>query len=242
MNKPKMRGAGQPPRQYSTWEWARGYLALILTSPIYFFLWGFSKLVPTLPKWAVRFLIASHVRTVHSRPQDIRIPGDRSIGAYMLRWWKIPRNWAFNIYYHIVHRSDDDAALHDHPWWSFSVVLEGGYYEHRIADGGIHTKTWHGPGSVLFRRKGSIAHRLELPKLPLNQIRPGPDNSGYKEAAAYTIFITGPVLRRWGFHHSSQWVDAYEWDDFCADNGISKVNNVGNYGEQLAAKGHRTDV
>jgi hypothetical protein len=40
------------------------------------------------------------------------------------------------------------------------------------------------------------------------------------EVPATTIFITGPVLRRWGFHHESGWVDAYDWDTFCEANGI----------------------
>lgn len=236
MNKPKMRGAGQPPRRYATTEWVRAYAAWVLLLPVYLSLWAFTKLVPTLPQWAVRLLRVSHNRTTASRPPDFRIPVDPSVGVYMQRWWKIRRNWAFNIYYHIVHRSDDDTALHDHPWWSFSIVLEGGYYEHRIADGGTHSKTWYGPGSVLFRRSGSVAHRLEL-------ARDEDEDTGFgSELSAKTIFVTGPVLRRWGFHHSSQWVDAYAWDDFCTERGISKTNDVGNYGQLLEEKGQRKDV
>ena len=35
---------------------------------------------------------------------------------YLLRWFVIPRNPVFNIYLHRFLRSDDDRALHDHPW------------------------------------------------------------------------------------------------------------------------------
>jgi hypothetical protein len=48
-----------------------------------------------------------------SRPPDFVIGGD---SPYMLRWWIIPRNKFFNIYLHRFLRSDDDRALHDHPW------------------------------------------------------------------------------------------------------------------------------
>src|SRR5690606_27251871 len=106
--------------------------------------------------------------------------------------------------------------------WNFSIVLSGGYFEHRILAGGVHTKTWHGPGTVLFRRSGNYAHRLELRDY---------GEQGY-ECSAETIFITGPTLRRWGFHHPERWVDAYEWDAFCAERGIEGMKMAG-YQEQL---------
>ena len=44
---------------------------------------------------------------------------------YLLRWWLIPRNRWFNVYLHLFLRSDDDRALHDHPWFNLSFLLEG---------------------------------------------------------------------------------------------------------------------
>lgn len=38
-------------------------------------------------------------------------------------------------------RSDDDRALHDHPWVNMSILLEGTYTEHTIAQGGVHHAT-----------------------------------------------------------------------------------------------------
>jgi len=156
----------------------------------------------------------------------------------MHRWWRIPRNWATNVYYHIVLRSDDDRALHDHPWLSVSIVLEGGYFEHTIDAGGINHKHWFGPGSIRFRPSGTFAHRLEL---PLRKVQVGFEDepstmtfmdddirlSEHKpvfedqESPCTTIFITGPVLRRWGFHATDEWVDAYNWDNYCDAKGIN---------------------
>ena len=48
---------------------------------------------------------------------------------YLLRWHVIPRNRLLNVYVHKFLRSDDDRALHDHPWWFVSLILRGRYDE-----------------------------------------------------------------------------------------------------------------
>lgn len=111
---------------------------------------------------------------------------------YMLRWWLVPRNDAFNIYYHRMLKDDDDRALHDHPWPSLSLILQGRLREHleggdtRILD----------QGDTVYR-SAEMAHRLEL-------ISPIP---------AETLFITGPRIREWGFHCPQGW---RHWKDFVA--------------------------
>jgi hypothetical protein len=235
--------------KYSAWVWIKGYTALVLLSPVWCFLWFMANVVRKLPPSITAKLLRWHVRQTEARQPDIRIPGDLSIPAYMLRWWKIMRNAYFNTYLHNVLRSDEDAALHDHPWWNFSIVLEGGYFEHTIAAGGVHTKKWFGPGQMQFRWHGAGAHRLELQRcsvadLPISEYvkmqARNPDivdivtfNQKTIERPAVTIFITGPVLRRWGFHHTSGWVDAYDWDDFCQDQGIGGMKMSG-YAAQVA--------
>lgn len=232
--------------KYSLWTWIKGYAAWIALFPLYLLLWGFAAVVRDIGWVQTRKLLRIHNNTTSSRQRDVRIPSNPSIGTYMSRWWKIKRNAFFNVYFHQVFRSDDDTALHDHPWWSFSIVLTGGYYEHRILDGGVHQKIWHGPGSILFRRSGAFAHRLELKRVPylgpmdpyLQGWRLGEldsvkiDEEGMYELPAKTIFITGPVLRRWGFHLTEQWVDAYDWDEFQASRGINSQKMAG-YAEQL---------
>jgi hypothetical protein len=182
----KIRGAGQrrPPSDgYTIGEWTRGYLAWIAVLPLYLLLWAFASVFKRLPPWMLRKLLRSHTRTTEGRKCDVRIPGDFTIPAYMLRWWKTKRNAFFNVYYHIVRRSDDDTALHDHPWWNFSIVLEGTYYEHLIERGGVHKKTKYGPGAVRFRRSGNFAHRLYADAWICRTERSGRKVAGRKAAA-----------------------------------------------------------
>lgn len=132
------------------------------------------------------------------RPPDVVIGGYDD--PYLKRWWLIPRNRFFNIYLHRFMRSDDDRALHDHPWWNVSVLLDGQYVEHTIAQGGINHRAPREAGDWKFRR-ASAAHRIELTNGP-----------------CWTLFITGPRLRSWGFHCPKGWV---HWQEFTnpADGG-----------------------
>jgi hypothetical protein len=79
---------------------------------------------------------------------------------------------------------------------------------------------------VRFRRSGTFAHRLELERYPMDKL------FGGEEKPVLTIFITGPTLRRWGFHHPTRWVDAYEWDEFCNANGLETGMTMAGYAEQ----------
>jgi hypothetical protein len=116
----------------------------------------------------------------------------------------------FNIYLHLIRRSDDDRALHDHPWPSVSVVMAGQYIEHVPA----HPKYPAGPTvairrrerDVIFRRSGS-PHRLEIGSGPGNQ-------------SAFTLFITGPRFREWGFWCPKGWK---HWSLFTLPTDSSKV-------------------
>lgn len=117
---------------------------------------------------------------------------DQVIGGlddpYLHRWFVIPRNRFFNIYLHRFLRSDDDRALHDHPWWNFSYLLDGSYTEHTIDAGGVHKRTCRFAGEFKFRRAGA-AHRIEL-----------------EDGPCWTLFVTGPRIRSWGFHCPKGWV------------------------------------
>lgn len=121
------------------------------------------------------------IARVTRRAPDVVI-GDRA-DPYLIRWWVIPRNRFFNVYLHRFLRSDDDRALHDHPWANLSILLRGMYVEHTIAAGGVNVRTERRAGAWKFRMFGSAAHRLEL-----------------IDGECWTIFITGPRYREWGFH------------------------------------------
>lgn len=229
-------------RKYSLWSWIKGYTAWACVLPIYLGLWAFATVFKRIPEGLRQKLLREHIRYTVENPMDFRIPPNTEVPAYMHRWWRIARNAYMNVYYHIVLRSDDDRALHDHPWWNFSIVLEGGYFEHTIDAGGVNHKIWYGPGSVRFRRAGTYAHRLELDtrleRVGFKPVRNEQSADGMliehgdpimepRELAVTTIFITGPVLRRWGFHHPERWVDAYDWDAFMAERGIEGMKMDG---------------
>jgi hypothetical protein len=108
---------------------------------------------------------------------------------YLRRWWIIPRNSWFNIYLHHFQRSDDDRALHDHPWWNVSVLLHGEYLEW-MRDGSSRLRM---SPAVVFR-SAEAAHRIELVTGPV-----------------WTLFITGPKVREWGFLCPKGW---RHWRDF----------------------------
>lgn len=155
-----------------------------------------------LPDWLLR-RVGAWADDLMRRPPDFVIGTPAS--PYLIRWWVIPRNRWFNIYLHEIVRSDDDRALHDHPWINCSILLAGGYAEHTIDAGGIHHRRVRGAGSVTFRRPGA-AHRLEVvPEL----------------GTTISLFITGPIVRHWGFHcPSAGW---RHWKDFTGPSAKGQV-------------------
>jgi hypothetical protein len=147
------------------------------------------------------------------REPDLYIGGKDN--PYLLRWYLIPRNRFFNVYLHKIVRSDDDRALHDHPWYWLSVMLRGRYAEvvkvneHEVIghiagyqEGKrpqctgyfrglyyeVYRRTIYRAGAIRIRR-ATHTHRLELI-----------DNK-----PCWTLFITGPKIREWGFHCLQGW-------------------------------------
>lgn len=140
------------------------------------------------------------LRTARRAP-DFLIGGvDR---PYMRRWW-IVRTPLLCIYLHHFLRSDDDRALHDHPWSNLSVLLRGSYTEHTIAAGGIERRAVRNAGDWKLRASGRMAHRIDL-----------------HDGDCWTLFITGPRYRQWGFHcPQAGWV---HWKRFTADDDKGAV-------------------
>ena len=121
---------------------------------------------------------------------------------YMLRWHLLPRNPFFNIYLHKFLNDDDDRALHDHPWPSVSFMLKG-----RVEEVLVEQKPWVlsrelGAGSVVWR-PAVFRHRLKILEHP-----------------TWTLFITGPRVREWGFHCPHGWVP---WDKFTDPNDPGQI-------------------
>lgn len=138
-------------------------------------------------------------RLLSGRPHQIIGGAD---DPYLLRWYLIPRNPVLNVYLHKFMRSDDDRALHDHPWWFVSLMLRGQYDE--ITDAGLRRRS---AGSIAFRR-AEWRHRVQLLQsdeyyrrtahvlthgLPLSLL---PDRD---EQPCWTLIVTGRRSRTWGF-------------------------------------------
>lgn len=118
----------------------------------------------------------------------------RVIGeAYLLRWYLIPRNRVFNVYVHKFLGDDDDRALHDHPWWSLSWCMEGDLVEFTAGKRAIV------PEGKWMLRAGHYAHRLEIARGPV-----------------WTLFLTGPKIREWGFLCPQGW---RHWREFTDESG-----------------------
>lgn len=112
---------------------------------------------------------------------------------YLRRWWVLPKNNWFGTYLHHFLSSDDPRACHDHPYWNISVVLKGRYFEWvRDPATGIEDLHLRRAGCVVFRR-ATFAHRIEIAE------------------PAWSLFITGPRRRDWGFWCGRRWIF---WKDF----------------------------
>lgn len=108
--------------------------------------------------------------------------------GYMYRWYIIPRNKFFNIYLHKFIGSDDDRALHDHPWASFSICLKGVLYELTPAVAALGYDCSRITAGKMRYRPATYAHRLML-----------------GSESAWTLFLTGPKIRSWGFLCPKGW-------------------------------------
>lgn len=137
----------------------------------------------------------------------ITTPNDQS--PYLVRITLLSV-FGFHVYLHVILRSDEDRALHDHPWPFLSIILAGGYWEHFEGK-----RTWRKPWSVL-RRRATDAHRIELEKescdpflLPsgewifVDTMRP-----------AVSLVFTGRRWRKWGFLTKDGWV---HWKKFLSE-------------------------
>lgn len=158
----------------------------------------------------VRTLIAALV-AVLPEPRVIKDRAGES--PYLSRWYLLGRPhmadgsspfvdgnpkvdiiWAkgLGLYLHRFHRSDDDTALHNHPWrWAASLILAGGYREERRKVEQTEDRVGRPPGEIeaFDYKPGDVNvltsetfHRVDL-----------------YEGDAWSLFLTGPKFAGWGF-------------------------------------------
>ena len=83
---------------------------------------------------------------------------------------------------------DDDRAFHDHPWWLVTLVLRGGYTD-RSPSGDDHL------GRFSFRYRPALHRHTVVPD----------------EGGAWTLLVTGPPVRSWGFWLDGKFRKANKW-------------------------------
>lgn len=135
------------------------------------------------------------IGSVADREPDFVIGGHDA--PYLRRWYiKKAHEEGPSVYLHQVIRDDDDRALHDHRGHAVSIILSGTLRE--ILEGGERILE---PGSITYR-EADMAHRLVVVDGPV-----------------WSLFITGPTLREWGFWCGDRWV---HWKEFTAphDGGL----------------------
>lgn len=93
-----------------------------------------------------------------------------------------------NVFLHRFFGSDEDRALHDHPWTSISLILQGRYLEHMPGGKSVIRSA----GDILIRA-GEDAHRIELVDDPVTH-------------PTWTLFSTAGKSREWGFHCRDGWM------------------------------------
>lgn len=166
--------------------------------------------LPRLGNWLFNRLFR-HVAL--RRAPNFIVGADDPAGAYLRRWYLIPRNRVCNVYLHCFLRDDDDRALHDHPWPWLSFLLSGAYIEHTIDAAGIQHRRLRRVGSLKLSG-ARRAHRIELPQFT-------DFGGGDFQPECWTLFVTGPVIRDWGFHCAERgWVP---WQRFTAEGKPGEV-------------------
>ncbi len=128
-------------------------------------------------------------------------PGSILIERYNLFPWL--RIFGVHVRAHEIVCSDRGRHVHDHPWWSVSVLLEGYYYEmHPVGDLAEGKSldlrvTMREEGEIIIRGAAQ-AHRIVLPCSWGSYLQP--------DLPCLSMFIHGPAIRRWGY-----WSDDGHW-------------------------------
>lgn len=105
---------------------------------------------------------------------------------YVIRWRIETPVGSIRLHHWL--KPDDDRAFHDHPWWFLTLVLRGGY-------------TDHSPDGEQPVNAGSIHCR---PALHRHTVVPYP-------GGAWTLILTGPKSRAWGFWLDGKFRKANKW-------------------------------
>lgn len=146
---------------------------------------------------------------------DYRVIQNCERDPYLMRWYVFRRE-SFAIFIHKFVRSDEDRALHDHPWAFIVVPLWRGYIEHSdrecpcfacqnhpcMAPERIPVKKRVWPIIGTRFRSATYRHRVEL----------------LDKKPAWSLFFRFKRIREWGFWPKEGFMDWKKWwNDLCED-------------------------
>lgn len=107
-------------------------------------------------------------------------------GVYVERWY-LETPW-FSLRLHHWKHSDDSRHFHDHPWNFYTFILKGGYTD--CTPNGNERMT----AGKLAYREAKHQHTVQVDK-----------------GGCWSILLTGPKVRRWGFWVGKKWKKANKY-------------------------------
>lgn len=105
---------------------------------------------------------------------------------YIVRLHVVKTPW-FAVCIHWLNGPDPEPWLHDHPVTFLSLILRGGYTEHR------GTKKWI---DVRNHRRFNFVRASIQDRHSIVEVEPG----------TVTLCFMGPKTREWGYHTPTGWV------------------------------------
>lgn len=138
-----------------------------------------------LPPFVLDSLAAPLLR--HARDVAPSQELHNGVDVYLRRWYLERSPEKGNVYLHQTLRSDSDEEHHDHPWENLSIWLQGTGMEQETDAEGRIVVVERPPGTVVYRPATST-HRMLIGE------------------PTWTLFLTGPKIREWGFVHEAGWM------------------------------------
>lgn len=116
-------------------------------------------------------------------PRQIIWSCQAALGILLVRYYLVKTRF-FSLYLHKFCTSDEDRALHDHPFSFLTFLFSSGYWEHTEKG-----RIWRRRFSVLWR-PAEFRHRVELVTTP-----------------TWTLVLRFQRRREWGFWMANGWMD-----------------------------------
>lgn len=140
------------------------------------------------------------------------------LGDYMRRW--ILRTPWGTVRIHNILRSDLDRDMHDHPFDFTSILLKGGYYETTrwvCTDATTIEPEGRGPFETIwdpqkpYTIREVVTHERYHPRFSVIRHRAEDLHKLRLTKPVWTLVISGPWRRKWGFMTPQGWV---HWKDY----------------------------